>query len=335
MSSPSIAPTAPDHAPALIFGEALLDVFGDARVPGGAPFNVACHLAALGLSPRLISRWGSDHDAAVLESQAARFGLDLGTVQRDAAHPTGIVLVREDANGHHFAIRADQAWDHIDGEVARRAWPGACGERSPWLYFGTLALRSGGMRRTLRQLRATGPHRAFVDINWREGQVQPHEILPLLHDLAILKLNEDELRLLLHWHRLPPVPSQTIRHETFCQPVASLLERMHAEELVVSQGSAGASWWDREGKLRVRAPGRAGVVVDTVGAGDALAASLLAGLILGLRDDDNLQRGTAFATAICGIRGALPGHADFYRFWRRLWGLHVDAGDKPVGATRP
>ena len=40
----------------LVFGE----VFPDRSVPGGAPFNVACHLAAFGEKFFLISRTGQD-----------------------------------------------------------------------------------------------------------------------------------------------------------------------------------------------------------------------------------------------------------------------------------
>ena len=44
-----------------VFGEALFDHFPDgSRVLGGAPFNVAWHLQAFGLSPRFISRIGDD-----------------------------------------------------------------------------------------------------------------------------------------------------------------------------------------------------------------------------------------------------------------------------------
>ncbi|HEX8955049.1 MAG TPA: PfkB family carbohydrate kinase, partial [Burkholderiaceae bacterium] len=44
----------------VIFGEMLVDVFGDSVVPGGAPFNVARHLAAFGIDVCLISRIGAD-----------------------------------------------------------------------------------------------------------------------------------------------------------------------------------------------------------------------------------------------------------------------------------
>ena len=43
----------------LVLGEALIDVFPDREVIGGAPFNVARNLAALGAAPLLVSRVGA------------------------------------------------------------------------------------------------------------------------------------------------------------------------------------------------------------------------------------------------------------------------------------
>ena len=49
------------NTPVLVFGEALFDCFpGGEQVLGGAPFNVAWHLQALGDQPIFISRIGND-----------------------------------------------------------------------------------------------------------------------------------------------------------------------------------------------------------------------------------------------------------------------------------
>ncbi|MFX5710084.1 PfkB family carbohydrate kinase, partial [Acinetobacter baumannii] len=78
----------------LVLGEALVDEFHDGPVAGGAPFNVARSLAALGVPMRFVSRIGA-HDAAgrlVLDS-AACFGLAVDGIQRDPQRPTGRVSV--------------------------------------------------------------------------------------------------------------------------------------------------------------------------------------------------------------------------------------------------
>ena len=43
-----------------IFGEVLADIYPDATVLGGAPYNVARHLRAFQQHPILISRVGND-----------------------------------------------------------------------------------------------------------------------------------------------------------------------------------------------------------------------------------------------------------------------------------
>ena len=49
------------NAQPLVFGEVLWDCFPDGQqVLGGAPFNVAWHLHAFGISPLFVSRVGQD-----------------------------------------------------------------------------------------------------------------------------------------------------------------------------------------------------------------------------------------------------------------------------------
>ena len=54
-------------------------------------------------------------------------------------------------------------------------------------------------------------------------------------------------------------------------------------------------------------------VVDTVGAGDAYAAILAAGYLLGWEPSRILRRATRFAGALCRLPGAIPEDPDFYQ----------------------
>jgi fructokinase len=61
----------------ILFGEALVDELPSTDGhPGGAPFNVACHLRAFGVEPLLISRVGEDPEGEMLRRAALRQGLD-------------------------------------------------------------------------------------------------------------------------------------------------------------------------------------------------------------------------------------------------------------------
>ena len=51
------------QASIVVFGEALVDLFKNAAVVGGAPFNVARHLAGFALQPLFISAIGTDNAA--------------------------------------------------------------------------------------------------------------------------------------------------------------------------------------------------------------------------------------------------------------------------------
>jgi fructokinase len=62
--------------------------------------------------------------------------------------------------------------------------------------------------------------------------------------------------------------------------------------------------------------------VDSVGAGDAFAAVFLAGRARGWDMPVILSRANAFASAICGIPGAVPADLAFYDTWRKDWGLN-------------
>src|SRR5690242_15777737 len=191
------------EAHVIVFGEALVDAFADGPVPGGAPFNVACHLAALGLAPMMLTRLGDDEAGQALRAAAARSGLSLQHAQTDAR--TARVLVHERDGGHAFEIPADQAFDRIDAAQAVAAVQ-TFGADTPWLYFGTLALRSPTSRAALAAVRQAKPHRAFVDLNWREAGPSPEAILELLHDVHVLKLSDTELAQLLDRLGLAAMP---------------------------------------------------------------------------------------------------------------------------------
>ncbi len=62
-------------------------------------------------------------------------------------------------------------------------------------------------------------------------------------------------------------------------------------------------------------------VMDTVGAGDALTSVLIAGELLHWSREKALARAQDFASAIVGQRGAIVGEPDFYREFRKAWGL--------------
>jgi fructokinase len=224
------------------------------------------------------------------------------------------VLVHEHDGGHAFEIPPDQAFDRIDAAQAVAA-ARAFETDTPWLYFGTLALRAPASRAALAAVRQATPHRAFVDLNWREAGPSPEVILELLHDVHVLKLSDTELTQLLGWLGLAPMPGVPALDDAHAS-MAALCARTGARHVLVSHGADGAAAWSADGHCvaRVAAPPLP-QLVDTVGAGDAFSAMMLAGLALGHPLACMVGQSVAFASQSCGWRGALPAEMTLYRPW--------------------
>ena len=132
----------------VIFGEVLYDCFPDGSVvPGGAPFNVAWHLQAFGMSPLFVSRVGEDTLGRRILDAMQEWGMDTSGLQFDARHPTGRVEITLESGQPRFDILPGQAYDFIDAE----ALPPVAGETV--LYHGSLALRREDSRKALERLR--------------------------------------------------------------------------------------------------------------------------------------------------------------------------------------
>lgn len=295
----------------IIFGEALIDDFGTRQVIGGAPFNVARHLAAFGLAPLLISRIGSDAGGALIAAECARCGLSDAGLQRDLAAPTGRVIVEHHGASHRFVIRPDQAYDHIE-PVPIKAGADAT------LYFGTLAQRAGS-RAALTELLATHTGMRYLDLNIREGQVSERIVFDSLHQADVVKVNEDELRDLLErfTHRRPlPATADNAEVRAAC---ATFIRVFALKGLVVTLGEHGAVYHGADGSVIATGAAPAVEVVDTVGAGDAFSAVWLLGLRRGWPLAVTMERANAFAAAICGVAGAVPTDLGFYAPWLARW----------------
>lgn len=291
--------------PALcIFGEVLFDCFPDGRkVLGGAPFNVAWHLAAFGAHPRLISAVGEDPEGGRIRDAMRAWGMDSASVQTDPHRPTGRVEVSLHAGEPSFEILADCAWDHI------RA-PESSAPPCTLLYHGTLALRQPVSAGTLETLKAAGPELVFLDVNLRRPWWSREQTLELLNGAHWVKLNRDELRL------LAADTSENI--ETLAQTLA---QHHELRGLVVTLGAEGALAVRADGALARVAPQPAQEVVDTVGAGDAFAAVTLLGILHGWPLNVLLARAQSFASRIVGQHGATAAEPALYQDFIKDWAL--------------
>lgn len=297
----------------IAFGETVVDQFRDRNVLGGAPYNVTCHLGALGAHPVLVTRAGKDRlGETLLQAMSAR-GLDLRGVQSDPARPTGRVKVTETAAGPAFDILSDQAYDHIHASLARMVGLSA---HPSLVYFGTLSQR-GESRRALRELLGAVEARVFLDLNLCDPWVGADTLRWSLQQASVVKLNEDELARLSALYALDgPTPQAR---------AGVLVSGFGLERLVVNRGAAGAWTLDAAGRIESVSGQALPHVADTAGAGDGFAAVFMLGMLRAWSPADTLARADAFARALCQIRGAVPATMDFYAPFIKDWKLETMA----------
>jgi len=293
-----------------VLGEVLFDCFPDGPRLGGAPFNVAWHLAALGLAPLFVSRVGADPLGERIRAAMGAHGMDPAGLQEDKSRPTGQVEITLDGRGGHaFRILPDQAYDHIEPGPVRAL----LGRDPPRLAcFGTLCLRAPESRAAILEALADGPGTRLLDVNLRDGCWTEATVRQALEHATLAKLNDDELAVLGPL-LLAPDPGDAEGR------AAALRAGFGLEAVCVTRGAAGAVWHAPEGRHEARAtPAR---VVDTVGAGDAFTAVLVTGRARGWPAAATLERAADFAAAVCGLRGACPDDPAFYAPFRAAWGL--------------
>lgn len=285
---------------ACIFGEVLFDRFPDGRrVLGGAPFNVAWNLKALGADPLLISRVGTDADGLSVRSAMKVWGLNESGLQNGPGEHTGQVRVRIEDGEPVYDIVHPVAWDAI----AQPEPPPRCG----LLYHGSLATRSTRSHETLQVLRAAEPDTVFVDVNLRDPWWDQDAVLDLLDGAHWAKFNEDELG------RLAPDGGDLEAR------ALATIERHGLSVLLLTAGERGARLFTAGGECYRTRPARPAEVVDTVGAGDAFAAVTILGILRGWPLQACLDRAQELAASLVGQRGATVHDPGFYAPFADAW----------------
>jgi fructokinase len=287
------------------FGETIWDVFPEGKSLGGAPLNVAYHLARLGVRTRMVTAVGRDAlgDEAIREMLAA--GIDDASVRRHPCLSTGLARVELDASGQaEFSIAGPVAWDEIEVDptvdLSDPSEAGVGVVRA--LVFGTLALRTEHNRASLRSLLSVPIRWRVCDLNLRAPFDDVQALRSLSGRADVLKVNEHEAVRLADATAgaEPRVMSERIRERWFDGVVCITRGARGAGVL------AGGRWYE--------APSPPCVVRDTVGAGDAFTAALVAGLVgaVGAPDWETvLRRACALGSFVTSRAGAQPSHEGF------------------------
>jgi len=280
----------------VVFGEVLFDCFPTGeQILGGAPFNVAWHLEALGAAPCFVSAIGNDDLGQQILDAMSSWGMQTDAVQVNTEHPTGMVEVQVSDGQPSYHISEGVAYDHIHADLL----PDTSADFI--LYHGTLALRHGESQRAFDALAEREGSHLFVDINLRSPWWDKSTVLGKLAQARWAKMNSDELVELGF-----DDPDTNIA-------MAELMEQANLEQLIVTQGADGALVRTRVGELIPVAAPPIKRYIDTVGAGDAFSAVYLQGLMTGRPVEKNIAMAQQLAANVIGMRGAISTDRTLYK----------------------
>lgn len=286
---------------ALTFGEALFDIIKGSAHLGGAPLNLAMHLAKLGANPAVITAVGKDELGKILLTKAKEVGVDTSYILIDRKRPTGTVTVKlEDEGIPVFTINKGVAWDAITlnekqyEAVKEKKWDVFC--------FGTLAQRTADNRKTLRKLFSEiQADYFFYDVNLRAGFYTKEWIISSLEQCTILKMNEEEAAIVSNF-----VFGSVQSCETICRELIKKYPEISI--ICISKGPEGASVFQNGVYEEVKTiPIK---VADTVGAGDAFSAGFLYTFLSGFSISKAASIACILGTYVASKPGSVPEYSE-------------------------
>lgn len=275
-------------------GELLWDLLPKGKQLGGAPCNFAYHASQAGCESFVVSAVGTDKLGKEILTIFDELAIDKTYIQQTEDFPTGTVTVSLDGNGiPSYIIHENVAWDNI-------AWNSsleALAKSVDAVCFGSLAQRDTVSRQTILNFlntTKTGCLRVF-DINLRQSFYNKETILKSLNLANILKLNDDELPLVAKIIGLQGNDDELL---------SQLMNSFSLKMIALTKGAKGSLLMTENEKTIMEVPKVK--IADTVGAGDAFTAVLIAGLLQKEELNKIHESATSVAAFVCTQDGAMP-----------------------------
>ncbi|MDI9879125.1 carbohydrate kinase family protein [Flectobacillus longus] len=283
------------------FGEVLWDMLPSGKLPGGAPMNVATHLQNLGIPAKMISRVGKDDLGAEIKAFLESKNCTTEWIQDDEHLNTGWVKVQlSEKNEATYTIVHPVAWDFIQTNEATQQLV----NQASALVFGTLASRDQTSYLTLlnilKNLPKDGQILKVFDINLRPPHYSKSLIEEFLQYADIVKLNEDELKIVSEWYEIKGSEENQLRE---------ISHKFNLKTLIVTKGGDGAILLKLEAdgeKHFYQQQGYKVVVADTIGSGDSFLAGFLKNILDGKSSEYALNFACAIGAVVASHSGANP-----------------------------
>ncbi len=254
----------------VICGEALMDMVdaGDGTrraMPGGGPFNTSRALARLGVPTAFLGRLSNDVFGRELKDLLVSDGVSLDLAST-GPESTTIAMVELDGQGlaeYNFFVEGTSA-----PNLTMAMLPEEFGPEVNALHLGTLGLVLEPVASTLVELvaRERGKRLVMLDPNVRVGLSDDGDyrerLLSVAAQSTIVKASKDDLAWLY----------PGLDHEQAADRILGEGPRL----VVVTLGAQGA--YGAHDGYRISARAAPVDIVDTIGAGDAFGAALLAWL---------------------------------------------------------
>ncbi|GAA3610762.1 PfkB family carbohydrate kinase [Agrococcus terreus] len=274
----------------LVVGDALVDEVDGASIVGGAALNVAVGLARLGVPATLVAMVGDDEPGAAVREHCAAHGVELVATPA----PNGTAVATAERVGGTMRYRFNRAGVERFVDLAPVADRLAA---APLVVVSCLALEHEAQVAPLAAL----PGRLMVDPNARPAYLQepgaPERFAAGLDRLAaralLVKLSDEDVELV---YGEPP------------EATAQRLLDAGTGAVCITRGPDGAEICTREACARAAVPQLEAPLVDTIGAGDSVLATLAAAVAADEHEAGwaaPLERAMAVAAATTRSAGGL------------------------------
>jgi fructokinase len=279
--------------PVVVIGDALVDEVDGASIVGGAALNVAVGLARLGVPARLVAMVGDDDPGRLVRAHCERYGVELTAT--DAPHGTAVARAERHGGTMRYAFNDAGQRRFVDLTALVGVLAAA-----RLVVVSCLALEHEAQVAPLLELERSH-ERLLLDPNARPGYLAADDArerfaagLDALAARALLVKVSDEDTELVYGEDADHTAARWLAAGTGA--------------VAVTRGAAGARIATARATVDAPVPHLAAPIVDTIGAGDAVLASLTASVVAGDHEGGwagPLERAMAVAAATTRAAGGL------------------------------